>query len=273
MNVKDHVNNMKNSNAVQAVKALLRPTWKAIKEGKAYGILILSTILMAIFIPMSFFVTTMFKFLSVGLEDDFFKGFTFYTLIDYMKDGYFRRIGATLILGLIICLIIFIIKAIVAIFIVSNATVKSTKAFVEQGAPVSVGQYFKLSVNDLLKFSWGLFVNVFLPVIIVSIIGAIINLIPGIKGSVAAALVNSFLYYGLLFRYIAIVLNIDGDSAVQLKAKYWLAFALVIYLVTSFTSFAIVKDILDISFMMFSVLVLTKNPYYTGEELRDNVNS
>ena len=53
MEMKEHINNFKNSIIVQDALAKIRPTWSVIKNGGGYKILIISLIITAIFIPLN----------------------------------------------------------------------------------------------------------------------------------------------------------------------------------------------------------------------------
>ena len=96
--------------------------------------------------------------------------------------------------------------------------------------------------------------------------GNIINLLPFIKGVAIANFIVSIISYALIFRFFAMMLNIDYEKAVTEFSPYWFTFAIIAYLVQIITNLSIVTTFIEMIFILYSVLLLTKSKYYYQEE-------
>uniref|UniRef100_UPI002598C79E hypothetical protein n=1 Tax=uncultured Clostridium sp. TaxID=59620 RepID=UPI002598C79E len=146
------------------------------------------------------------------------------------------------------------------------ANFKSFKILAEEERVVSIGEYFKLAFTEFFQFAWKLFLNVILPIFIVNVIGNIINIIPFIQVKAFTNLIVEILYFALMFRFLAMMIDLDYNQAVGDFASYWLTFAVVVYLINTFTSLSIVITFFKMMFILFTMLLLTESRYYYGEE-------
>ena len=69
-----------------------------------------------------------------------------------------------------------------------------------------------------------------------------------------------------MFRFLAMMIDLDYNQAVGDFASYWLTFAVVVYLINTFTSLSIVITFFKMMFILFTMLLLTESRYYYGEE-------
>lgn len=264
MTIKEHFNNFKNNEIVQDALNKINPTWYVIKNLGGYKIFIISMLLVMIFMPINALINFISKLL-IGTANIF----TFKGIIESLISGYSIFSGETIVIALIIWIvsgIISFISFIISTFIVSNANFRSFKILAEEERVVSIGEYFKLAFTGFFQFSWKLFLNVLLPIFIVNVIGNIINIIPFIQGKVFTNLIVEILYFALMFRFLAMMIDLDYNQAVGDFASYWLTFAVVVYLINTFTSLSIVITFFKMMFILFTMLLLTESRYYYGEE-------
>lgn len=266
MRIKEYIKEFKNSKIVKDAISKLKPTWSVIKNNGGYKILIISMLITIIFLPINALIKLIGK-IMIGTSSII--GFSnILDMIDLISDGYYWRGESivTIILFLIIAGILSIITYIVTTFIISNANFRSFKILAEEERVVSIGEYFKLAFNNLIPYSWKFFLNVILPILIINIMGNIINLLPFIKGVAIANFIVSIISYALIFRFFAMMLNIDYEKAVTEFSPYWFTFAIIAYLVQIITNLSIVTTFIEMIFILYSVLLLTKSKYYYQEE-------
>ena len=278
MKIKEFFETIKQNTFVQEGKNNIRPTWTAITKGKGLNIFLLSLLFMWLLVPLNWLVKIITKILGFsGILSGFstpsdilstFKSFkdadSMLSILGFGYGAASHAIGF-LILFLIISVLLSIIYILVTIFFVPCATIKSTEIFSKQNRAVTCSEYFKCGFSKMFNFGLGYFIHVIFPVAIVNILGWILNLIPGVYGTSAALLVTSFLYYALVMRYVAIYLDLDGDSTLKVNAKYWISFGVISYVIYTVFRFTIVNNALEVFFMILSVLVLTNSKFYYND--------
>ena len=264
MTIREHIDNFKSNEIVEGAFNKISPTWYIIKNLGGYKIFIISMLLVMIFMPINALINLISKWVLGGVSL-----FTFSGIIESIFNGYSIFNGETLVIAIVIWIvsgIISFISFIISTFIVSNANFRSFKVLAEEERVVSIGEYFKLAFTEIFKYGWKLFLNVILPIFILKIIGNIINIIPYIQGREFANLIGDFLYFALMFRFLAMMIDVDYNKAVNDFAGYWLTFATFVYIISKFTSLSIVVTFFEMMFVLFSMLLLTGSKYYYGEE-------
>lgn len=267
MEVKEHINNFKNSAIVQEALGKIRPTWNVIKNCGGYKILIISLIITAIFMPINSVISFLGKILLGGssilgvsdiidMIESIFRGYYYY------DTGYL----VTAIILAVVSVILSIISFIITTFVVSNANFRSFKILAEEERVVSIKEYFNLAFKDLIPYSWKMFLNVILPLIVIEVAGNLINFIPYIRGIAFANLLTSILSFALIFRFFAIMINVDYEKAVIDFSAYWFTFAVIVYLVRTITSLSILVTFFEMVFVLYTLLLLTGSKYYYGEK-------
>lgn len=265
MKIKECFKEVKESKLVQEAVAKVKPTWEVIKKSGGYKILIMSLILSLIFIPIQALIALISK-LTIGVAG-MNSAMSFIYYIFNSAKYYGGSFLTTVIIFAVVSVIIAIMSFIVTTFIVSNATFKSFKILAEEERTVSIGEYFKLAFDGLMPYSTKLFVNVILPIWVIKIVGEIINFIPYVRGNAIANFSVSILTFALLFRFVAIMLNVDSEKAVKDFTSYWLTFAIITYLVKMVTTLSIITVGFEIAFILYALLLLTgSRHYYGGQE-------
>ena len=269
MKVKECFNEVKNSTMVQNAMDKLRPTWEVIKNQGAYKILIISMLITLIFIPIDAIIGLIGK-LMIGNSSllSFSSIFDIINFIDSFFGGYFYLGSsiAKIIVFILISAILSIIAYIVTTFIVSNANFRSFKILAEEERVVTIGEYFSLAFHDIISYSWKFFINVTVPIVIISIIGSLVNVIPFIKGVAIANFITSIISYALIFRFFAMMLGVDYEKAVIDFSPYWFTFAIIAYLLKIITTLSILIRFAEMVFVLYSILLLTGSKYYYGEQ-------
>ena len=131
---------------------------------------------------------------------------------------------------------------------------------------MTIGEYFSLAFHDIISYSWKFFLNVTVPIVIISIIGSLVGLIPFIKGVAIANFITSIISYALMFRFFAKMLNLDYEKAVNDFSPYWFTFAIVAYLLSIITNLELLLRFVDMVLVLYSILLLTGSKYYYGEQ-------
>lgn len=255
MTIKEHFIEIKESALVQEAILKLKPTWEIIKSKDGYKTLIISAIILAICYPVSYLI----RFISgiIGATS-IIGSMSYYSLTDAIESLSYlggHYLVATIIVT-IISILLSLVSYIIVTFIVPNATFNSYKILVDEERQVSIGEYFSLAFKNLWKYSVKLFLNVILPLWIVGIIGAILNFIPLINGRGIVSFTNSFIVYGLYFRFLAMMLELDYEKLTAKYAGWWLTFAVAVYLVKCVISFNLLVEVINLAFILFSLLVL-----------------
>ena len=235
MKIKEYINNFKNSTIVQDALGKIRPTWNVIKNGGGYKILIISLIITAIFMPIKAIISFLSKILLGGAGLLTFSSIT--DIIQSIFNGYYYYDSGYLVMAIILTVvstILSIIAFIITTFIVSNANFRAFKILAEEERVVSIGEYFSLAFKDLIPYSWKLFLNVILPL--------------------------------LIFRFFAMMINVDHEEAVLDFSAYWLTFAVIVYLIKIITSLSILVTLFEMIFVLYTLLLLTGSKYYYGEQ-------
>ena len=267
MKIKEHINNFKNSTIVQDALGKIRPTWNVIKNGGGYKILIISLIITAIFMPINAIISFLSKILLGGAGLLTFSSIT--DIIQSIFNGYYYYDSGYLVMAIILTVvstILSIIAFIITTFIVSNANFRAFKILAEEERVVSIGEYFSLAFKDLIPYSWKLFLNVILPLFVIEVVGKLINFIPYIRGIAFANLLISILSFALIFRFFAMMINVDHEEAVLDFSAYWLTFAVIVYLIKIITSLSILVTLFEMIFVLYTLLLLTGSKYYYGEQ-------
>ena len=267
MKIKEYINNFKNSSIVQDALGKIRPTWNVIKNGGGYKILIISLIITAIFMPIKAIISFLSKILLGGAGLLTFSSIT--DIIQSIFNGYYYYDSGYLVMAIILTIvsrILSIIAFIITTFVVSNANFRAFKILAEEERVVSIGEYFSLAFKDLIPYSWKLFLNVILPLFVIEVAGKLINFIPYIRGIAFANLLISILSFALIFRFFAMMINIDHEKAVLDFSAYWLTFAVIVYLIKIITSLSILITLFEMIFVLYTLLLLTGSKYYYGEQ-------
>lgn len=257
MNIKNCRDSILNSSIVSDAKSKIAPTMEALKGG-GYKVLIISLILVSIFLPLNAFLVFLSKIL-IGAPMGIY---TLEAALTGLMSGYSYMGGTTLVMMILIgvaALIVGLVGFIVGAFIVPNGAYRSFRIFVAERRVVSVGEFFGLSFTNLISFSWGIFVHVFLPIWTIEIIGSIMNFIPFIKGNSIAGFVVSISYYAFIFRYIAKLMEVNYEEVVIEYSAHWLTYAVIVYIIQIATSLSLVTMALNIVFILFTVILLVEN--------------
>lgn len=268
MNFKYYVESFKKSLLLEDIKDKASPLVESLKSG-GYKIVLMSLLISFIFVvPVGVVMTLMSTFLLGGAKLIGFK--SVFSFFDYFVSGlsYFNE-GAIskLIIGIIGYILLYLISLVVLKFLVFNASFKSLKSFYIEKNSVGFGNYFRYMFKGAFKFSVKIFLNVDLPILLVSIVGGILSFVPYIKGVSIVYIVNHFLFYALSFRFTAMLLELDYDKLTVKLSNYWLPYAVVSYLITSVTSLQLVLIALQIIFILYSIIYLSS--YLQKEDTSD----
>lgn len=267
MKIKEYINNFKNSTIVQEALGKIKPTWNVIKNGGGYKILIISLIITAIFMPINTIISFLSKILLGGAGLLTFSSIP--DIIQSIFNGYYYYDSGYLVMTIILTVvstILYVSAFIITTFVVSNANFRAFKILAEEERVVSIGEYFTLAFNDLIPYSWKLFLNVILPLFIIGVAGKLMNFIPYIRGIAFANLLISILSFALIFRFFAMMINIDHEKAMFDFSAYWLTFAVIVYLIKTITSLSILVKFFEMIFVLYTLLLLTGSKYYYGEQ-------
>lgn len=264
-NFKESISKIKNSKIVKEAIKKLYPTFNIIKEKGGYKIVLMSLLVTLVLMPLQLLIELISK-LILGTRIITGISFSSYRYIKDIMEYSSSKFVEKLILVIIITSLIGLVSFIITTFILGNGNLRAFKILAEEERVVDIGEYIKLSIKDILPFALKYFLNVTVPIIVINIAGVIVDFIPFIRGINIAYVITTMGIYALQFRFYAIMLDLKDDNIISKYAEYWLTYAVVVYLLKMVISISILNSLMNVVFVLYSVLILTKSKYYFGQE-------